>query len=334
MNFMQSPKPSIKDDISNSVGLILGNLATGLFALYLIFVLSDIFPIRLLDPLWMITLAGSLCNTSSIALSGLGLVHLASALNPSSLPLYSRRIFCSRFAAWAALGFLMLLPLIGYANWKGIRNIEAANKANIAAINRKANELKTQIMQASTQRDLQERMAKFQGPTLPNEVLALPLEQLKKQSLASVRASENAFENKTAGPFSDEYLPIYKQSLRAAALGLVAALSFAAGAWNPKTNTTALNSITSLFTISPSKSSSILSLLVGKLQALKQSNVNDKVQSERLSLFRTRQQNSENAKKVREREIKLNLEKQRRLAAAWEKKRLQAERQAKKRRER
>lgn len=331
---MQSPKPSIKDDISNSVGLILGNLATGLFALYLIFVLSDIFPIRLLDPLWMITLAGSLCNTSSIALSGLGLVHLASALNPSSLPLYSRRIFCSRFAAWAALGFLMLLPLIGYANWKGIRNIEAANKANIAAINRKANELKTQIMQASTQRDLQERMAKFQGPTLPNEVLALPLEQLKKQSLASVRASENAFENKTAGPFSDEYLPIYKQSLRAAALGLVAALSFAAGAWNPKTNTTALNSITSLFTISPSKSSSILSLLVGKLQALKQSNVNDKVQSERLSLFRTRQQNSENAKKVREREIKLNLEKQRRLAAAWEKKRLQAERQAKKRRER
>jgi hypothetical protein len=331
---MHSPQSSARDDVSKSVSLILGNLEIGLFALFLIFVLSDIFPLRLLDPLWMITLASTLCNTSSIALSGLGLVHLASALNPSSLPLYSRRVLCSRFAAWASLGFLMLLPLIGYANWKGIRNIETANKANISSVKRKADELKTQIKQSSTQRDLQERMAKFQGPALPNEVLTLPLERLKKQSLDSVQASVKAFENKISGPFSDEYLPIYKQSLRAAALGLVAFLGFAAGAWNPRTNTTALNSISSLFRISPSKSSSILGLLVGKFIALKKSTVKDKVQSERFSMFRTRQKNSEIARQVKEREMKRDIENQRRLAAAWEKKRLHDERQAKRRRER
>ena len=330
---MQSPKPSVRDDISNSVSLILSNLATGLFALYLIFVISDILPIRLLDPLWMITLASSLCNTSSIALSGLGLVHLASALNPSSLPLHSRRIFCSRLAAWVALGFLMLLPLIGYANWRGIRNIELTNKANINAINAKANQLKDQIIQASTQRDLQERMAKFQGPALPNESLTMPLEQLKRQSLAVVQSSAKAFQMKTLGPFTEQYMPIYKQSLRAAAISLIVALCFAAGAWNPRTNTTALNSITSLFRISPSNSSSILGLLVGKFKALKKFTAKEKAESERFSMLRTRQKDSENVRQIKEREMKRNLENQRRLAAAREKKRLQDERQAKRKRE-
>jgi hypothetical protein len=176
-------------------------------------------------------------------------------------------------------------------------------------------------------------MAKFQGPALPNEALNMPLEQLKQQSLAVIQSSAKAFEMKTLGPFTEQYMPIYKQSLRAAAISLIVAFSFAACAWNPRTNTTVLNSITSLFRISPSKSSSILGLLVGKFKALKKSNVKDKAESERFSMLRTRQKDSDSARQVKEREMKRNLENQRRLAAAREKKRLQDERQAKRKRE-
>jgi hypothetical protein len=316
----------------NKVELIVINLATGLFALYLAFVAFDIFPFRLLEPLWMITFATALCDSSSIPLAGLALVHLAVGLNPDSQSIRSRRDICARLAAWAALGFLMLLPLIGYANWKGIRNIEITNKINISSINKKANELSTQIIQASSQKDLQERMAKFQGPALPNESLALPLDELKKQTLAFVQSSAKAFVVKTAGPFSEQYIPIYKQSLRAAAISFVAALSFAAGAWNPRTNTTVLNSIASLFSASPLRSGSIYNVLADKLRAIGKDFQNKKNQANLLDGLRANSRNEQKIRRRQEHLQKQSLEKQRKAVAARDKKRLLEERKAQKRR--
>ena len=53
------------------------------------------------------------------------------------------------------------------------------------------------------------RQAKVQGPVLPIESLALPLENLKKLSLASVKQSVKGFENQAVGPFAEAYMPIY-----------------------------------------------------------------------------------------------------------------------------
>jgi Skp family chaperone for outer membrane proteins len=265
-------------------------------------------------------------------MAGLALVHLAVGFNPDSQLIKSRRIFFSRLAAWAAVGFLMLLPLIGYANWRGIRNIELTNKTNIATINAKASELKSQISQASTPRDLQERMLKFQGPTLPNESLGQPLDQLKKQALAFVQTSAKAFELKTPGPFSEQYMPIYKQSLRAAALSLVAALSFAACAWNPRTNSTLLNSITSLFRGSPYRPDSIFNVFTAKFQNIQKDLQSKKNQSARLDNLRATSLNIEKLKRQQELMQKRNLEKQRKAAEAREKKISQDEREAQKRR--
>jgi len=280
----------------------------------------------------MITFATALCNSASIALAGLALVHLAVGLNPESQSIRSRRDICARLAAWAALGFLMLLPLIGYANWKGIRNIEITNKINVSSINKKANELSTQIVQASSQKDLQERMAKFQGPALPNESLALPLDELKKQTLAFVQSSAKAFVVKTAGPFSEQYMPIYKQSLRAAALSFVAALSFAAGTRNPRTNTTVLNSIASLFSASPLRSGSIYNVLTDKLRAIGKDFQNKKNQANRLDDLRANSRNAQKIRRQQEHLQKQSLEKQRKAVAARDKKRLLEEREAQKRR--
>lgn len=324
--------PIFSDIGGNKVGPIISNLAIGLFWLYFIFVAFDVIPLRLLDPIWMITLASSLCNSASIALAGLALVHLAFGFNPESQLIKSRRIFYSRLAAWASAGFLMLLPLIGYANWRGIRNIELTNKTNIATINAKANQLKTQISQASTQKDLQLRMAKFQGPALPNESLSQPLDQLKNQALAFVQSSAKAYELKTPGPYSEQYMPIYKQSLRAAALSLVAALSFAACAWNPRTNTTMLNSITSLFKGSTNKSS-IFNAFTTKAQAIQKNLQNKKNQSARLDDLRTKSISVEKLKRQQEILRKRDLEKQRKAAEAREKKILQEKRAAQKRRD-
>jgi hypothetical protein len=328
--FVFRTDPTLNDIGSHKVGLILSNLSIGLFALYLVYVIFDILPFRLLDPVWMITFASALCNSSSIPLAGLAFMHLSTAFNPDSQLIKSRRNLSARLAAWAALGFLMLLPLIGYANWRGIRNIELTNKANIATINAKANQLKDQISQASTQRDLQERMAKFQGPALPNEALNMPLEQLKRQSLAVVQSSAKAFETKIPGPFTEQYMPIYKLSLRAAAISLVAAVGFAAGAWNPRTNMTALNSIASLFKVSPYKSGSIFNVFTSKIKGVQKDSQNKNIEANRLYELRNNARNIEKLRRQQDLMQKRNIEKQRKAAVAREKRRLQEERKAQK----
>ena len=315
---------------SKKIGLILSNLSIGLFALYIVYVAFDVLPFRLLDPAWMITFASALCNSSSLPLVGLALMHLANGFDPGSQLITSRRNLSARLAAWAALGFLMLLPLIGYANWRGIRNIELTNKANIAAINAKANQLKDQISKASTQRDLQERMAKFQGPALANEALNMPLEQLKQQSLAVIQSSAKAFEVKTLGPFSEQYKPIYKLSLRAAAISLVAAVAFAAGAWNPRTNMTALSSITSPFQVFPFKSGSIFNVFSSKVKNIQNYLQNKDNESKRIDHLRNNARNVEKLKYQQDLVRKRNMEKQRKSAAALEKRRSQEERKARK----
>lgn len=322
--------PAFNNISSNKVGLILSNLSTGLFALYIVYVLFDILPFRLLDPAWMITFASAICNSSSIPLAGLALMHLASGFDPDSQLITSRRNLSARLAAWAALGFLMLLPLIGYANWRGIKNIELTNKANIAAINAKANQLKGQINQASSQRDLQERMARFQGPALPNEALNMPLEQLKQQSLAVIQSSEKAFEMNTAGPFTAQYKPIYKLSLRAAAISLVAAVGFAAGAWNPRTNMTALNSITSPFKVFPFKSGSIFNVIIGKIMNVQKDLQNKNMEAKHVDRLRNNAKGIEKLKYQQDLAQKRDLAKQRKAALAREQRRLQEERKAQK----
>ena len=328
--FVFQSDPTSYDIGSKKIGLILSNLSIGLFALYIVYVAFDVLPFRLLDPAWMITFASALCNSSSLPLVGLALMHLANGFYPDSQLITSRRNLSARLAAWAALGFLMLLPLIGYANWRGIRNIELTNKANIAAINAKANQLKDQISKASTQRDLQERMAKFQGPALPNEALNMPLEQLKQQSLAVIQSSAKAFEVKTLGPFSEQYKPIYKLSLRAAAISLVAAVAFAAGAWNPRTNMTALSSITSPFQVSPLKSGSIFNVFSSKVKNIQNYLQNKDNESKRIDHLRNNARNIEKLKYQQDLAQKRNIDKQRKAAAALEKRRSQEERKARK----
>jgi len=61
-----------------------------LFAAYLVLVGFDLLPPRILDPLWMISFAGTLCNSMTIPLAGLVFLHGAAALAPLSNPIQSR----------------------------------------------------------------------------------------------------------------------------------------------------------------------------------------------------------------------------------------------------
>ena len=331
---MSSPEQQVQLVIGRQVATILANISLGLFGLYFVLVLSDAVPIRLLDPLWLLTVSASLGNAISIPLVGLAFLHLAAFIAPGVKNIESRRIFCSRLAGFAALGFLLLLPLIGYANWRGIRNVNISNRQNLAVITNRAKEITNQIQTATTPLELQARMAKLQGPIIPNSQLSRPLADLKQESLKVVQLLTAGYKNQVKGPSSQEYMPIYKQSLKSMAMALLGAFSFAAGAWNPINNKSLLSNFLTFFAKSPEPNPYLVAIR-NKIKAIIQAFKRDANRAEQQSIHKLKKKEADQQASRRKRDIQRNLEAQRKEAAARERKRLQEQgRQDKNRKDR
>lgn len=333
MTVTPPPNHPIQLEIGREAALMLSNASLGLFGLYIVAVLADAVPIKLLDPLWLLTLAAALGNGISIPLAGLAFLHVASFIAPDIKNIESRRITCSRLARFAVIGFLLLLPLIGFANLRGIRNVAIGNQRDLAVISNRAKEISSQIQLAASPLDLQARMAKLQGPTIPNSQLSRPLGELKQESLKVVQSMSAGYKNQVKGPFSEEFIPIYKQSLRSMAMALLGAFSFAAMAWNPLTNKSMLNAFSASFS-KPARPNAILAAIGNKINGL----INERKQyankAELRSQLKSQKKDAERQALIRKRDVQRTLEAQRKEAAARERKRLKEQQEEQKRRNR
>ena len=83
-----------------------------LFAVYVSILVGSLFPLKLLDPLWQLRLGTALINAAPFPLVGLALLHLANSIDPLDPLLTSRRRGAAQLAVLAALGFVLLVPLM------------------------------------------------------------------------------------------------------------------------------------------------------------------------------------------------------------------------------
>jgi hypothetical protein len=277
------------------------------YALIAFFVLVncfDGFPVRLLDPAWIIATASSLSNSVSIPIAGVGLAHVAAALAPLNTTIEQRRRLISRLSALAALGFLLMLPLLGFATWRGIYNV------------------------SSSPQDLQKKMVGLKGPQISDRDLERPLAELKQRQKQIIELTLQNSINQIPRPTSENFIPLYRQALRSALLSLVGSIAFAALAWNPIKEQSLLSS---LFAKPPYPNPNrFLMFIKKKLAEFKQSNLVDSDRSQTKALANRRQRESRMEMIRQQREEKRNYEMKRKAAAERDRKEAQAERQAKK----
>lgn len=222
---------------------LLLNGAYALFAIYLAVVVFDLLPVRLLDPLWIITAAGTLANAVSLPIGGLVFAHLAGALAPMEARIHQRRRLLSRLAAWAALGFLLLLPALCWATWRGVTNVQRGSLQQALLIERKAKEIDRAIDVASSPAELRLQMVRLQGPQLSDQDLQQPLPQLKRALRQLVSNARNNLLAQLPKPNQEGYFAVYKQAVRSAVLSLLSALAFAALSYDQLKNKTILQSL-------------------------------------------------------------------------------------------
>jgi hypothetical protein len=252
----------------SQLATLLLNLAFALFALFLGGLFIDILPPALLDSGWIVASATSLASLVPLPLLGLMLVHLAVYFSPTGR-LKSLQQKLSRAAAVVAVGFFLLLPLMGFLVIKNAQTIAESNAKAKFQITRKSEQLRAAVRNAKSPAELQASMQALQGPGgFDAIVLTRPLPLLKEQVNLIITKTERSFLEQLQDPYSSQNFPVLKSLLRTAVQCLFAGLGFAGLAWSPVTNKIMLQSL--LLRYSSFKSDSPLKVVVNKIRNLQQ----------------------------------------------------------------
>jgi hypothetical protein len=183
---MESGSPKPPDASATLLARQLRVFGLVLLVLYATNCLGDILPPRILSPLWLIGVSSSLVNNGGIAGTGLVLLHLAHHVGTDTGRALALRKTIARWAAGAALGFLLLIPLQIFAVTSGLLNVQASLDQREKQIDRQADLFRIAIRNAETAPQLQRRMQAISGPVPGPDDLNTPLPQLQKSLLRLV----------------------------------------------------------------------------------------------------------------------------------------------------
>lgn len=222
-----------QNQIANTAAVMLSDGALALFITYLILVAFDALPPRFLDPAWILNLALSLSGNMAIPLAALAFIHVAAWMTPMNNSIQARRNFFGSIARWAMIGFLFLIPLIGYATWAGSNAIKIQNEIQKNTAKNTNDNLVKFIGLATSPSELQAGLIALNGPSIPNQLLDKPLPLLKKQALLIVNQSYKSFLLGVKNRGSEQFIPLYVQALKALLLSSIGAVASAALSWNP-----------------------------------------------------------------------------------------------------
>ena len=208
-------------------------VALVLFVLFATLVAGAVWPVQLLNPLWQLRLAGSLVNGAPFALLGLALLQIAVELGPHDPLLQRRQKLCSQLAVAVALGFLLLVPLVGVAGLQQSRSTTTAQASRISGAERRLVVLRQAVASASSNAEVNQRLQRLQGPVLGPADLAQPLPLLKAQVGAVLdQAAVQIARERQATPPADPWR-LLPELLRNGIACLALALGFAALAVRP-----------------------------------------------------------------------------------------------------
>ncbi len=216
-----------------AVSDLLMAIGKGLFLVFLGYAIVDSLPFQLLNPSWQLAFAARLLSLGSIPLVGFGCIHLAVIVNPANQFYRLRLVSLRKWAMVAALGFLLMIPLHGYASWRAYTDAKINQQTLIRQANRRIAPLKKAIESATSTADLQQRLSRVPGlpSRMTKEELALPLEEVRKAILNNLARSENLYIDRIKSTTGSTQI---WSSLQSGARTLVASLGyfigFAAGA--------------------------------------------------------------------------------------------------------
>ena len=203
--------------------------ATGLalFGIFLVSVVLRLLPPRLLDPLWQVSLTTALLDMGGYALLGVVVLTIAHLFGPEDSTLRRQLRQITRLCRFAALGYLLLVPLLLSALVRDYQQVERNSQRQQRTITQLETRLRQDIASAQSRDQLLGTVQRFNAPALGSFLLSnAPLENQRAQA-QDLLNSTVANARRQAGAVSPASLrSILLNNLRLLLLALVFAFGF------------------------------------------------------------------------------------------------------------
>lgn len=171
---------------------ILQWVAIALFIVFLAILLAAMLPLEILDSRWQVRVISALLGSSSLPLIGVVLMLLANYLDEGFSPFGANIRLIRRLAGFAAIGFLLLIPL-QIAAGNRLLNQQSGNEVGQLKVLQGAAD---SIRSAKNEVDLKDALRKLPGaPNNLDRPLGAPLPQVKAALISRVDPAIKRLQN-------------------------------------------------------------------------------------------------------------------------------------------
>jgi len=210
---------------SRDAASILQWAGIALLGIFLTLLVSSAWPLALLQPAWLQKMSDIIQNLGVNALVGAVLLVLAQFLNPKEVALEQRVRLMRRLASWAAIGFVLLIPLQAYSGVTLLRNRTRQESRELAQIEQATKAIEA----ATTETELRTAIGRFPGspPNLPAR-FNQPFGELRDRLADQLRPRLKEAEARLTEARRNRWQAWLKKWLRDGVYSLFLALGFAA----------------------------------------------------------------------------------------------------------
>ena len=202
-------------------------IAFALVAVFIATLLPQLLPPRLLDPQWQLTLCGVMAENGVLPLMALGLLFLATYLDPANIGVLAIRLVSTRLAGLAAVGFLLLIPLQIFAVVSSNSSLQYHQQKQRQTAQVRLDALEQVIASSGSSDELNQRLQTLKAPPLPPSEQALPLPQLRTLLSQRLLQTRSLLQNKFSAPTQVPRSTRKLQVLRGVVSNLAYGLAFA-----------------------------------------------------------------------------------------------------------
>lgn len=215
------------------------NAGLALIVIFVSSVITQVLPVRFLDPQWQYRLASSLIENGTMALLGLIMVLIAGSIDGQRKAIrdgtealmevirFHNRVNAVRnLARIAAIGYLMLIPLLAFSVWRGYGMLKQENSTRRVQTSQTLKQIVNAVEASKSTDELVARMTAINAPPIPPPLLERPLPQLKSELINQVNSSSYRLVNQFANPSSGQILSVLQANLRKIVSSLMLAVGF------------------------------------------------------------------------------------------------------------
>ncbi len=214
--------PQISDRVR--LGRMINVASLGLLLIFFCNSILPLLPPRPQDSLWLLHLTDTLASNGIYALMALVAMHMAAWFDPSDRPLQLRCRSFRGLARFAAVGFLLLIPIQAYGALSAYST--GAIKGQVQTSADRIKDLRLAVESSGTLNDLEANLKALKAPALTAEAKAQPFSSLTLSLQNQLDQAEAIAQEHPNPVFRNQVWKLIQDSLRVSLLSVGFALSF------------------------------------------------------------------------------------------------------------